>query len=147
MAHRRNDIATVGLQAAAERVAGQRRQNEFEPGHELPARARPVNFDGGGRLLFHANVGGPLVIVEDLPQIGGPVPAARIDAVKPVGIFAGVIVISYRSLPQTSARGRLPDGHALLDQFGRFEVLVRQFKVMIPQCDFAGNDLLAFRIR
>ena len=56
------------------------------------SRLGPGDREAGGGLLLHPDLDGPLVVLEDLLDVGGAVLAARADAVEPLGVLAGPVV-------------------------------------------------------
>ena len=103
----------------------------------------PLGHEPGGRLLLHAQGGGPAVVLEDLLQVGGAVAAGRVDAVEPLGVAAGVVV---KFQPVVAADPQLvrdrADRHAVEDDRLGFEVLVGQLEAVVPERDLAGAQLL-----
>ena len=78
------DVRAVGVEVPVER--------ELVPGGELPAGALPRDGQRGGGLLLHPDAGRARVVLEDVLDVAGPVAAAGIDAVEPLGVAAGEVV-------------------------------------------------------
>ena len=110
--------------------------------------------DGVDGLLLHADLGGALVVFEDLLQLTGLFAAAGGDAVEAFGVAAGVVV-EFEGVVAADLEfvGDIADLERLGDQVLGLEILVRQFEGVVPEgclagaeglCLFPGVDDLGF---
>ena len=80
----RQDVSIVVFVVAVER--------EFEAGGDAEIGRIAGDVEGIDGFLLHADLGGPLVVIEDFLEFGGLGATAGGDAVKTLGVAAGIIV-------------------------------------------------------
>src|SRR5207244_10313904 len=105
--------------------------------------ARAVNDEAGHRLLLHADADGALVVLEDVLQVSLLLAAAAVNAVEALGVFAGIIIeLQLAVAPYLKLVRDLAGLNALLNRLLGFQVLVRQFEIVIPERAFSRAQLL-----
>src|SRR5262249_52885133 len=85
-------VGSLRLQGLGLSIAWACGQSELVSGNQLPAIAGAMNDQAGNCFLLHANVCRPLVVLENLLQLGGLVAAALVNAIEALGVSARPIV-------------------------------------------------------
>src|SRR5437764_258383 len=110
---------------------------------QVSAIAASSDYQAGHGLGLHANLCRAFIVFKDLLEISGLVTAALVDAVKSLGVSAGIIInlelavianlefVIYVAYLQGFENIGLP-----------FEVLVRQLEAVVPKRILSGAKLL-----
>src|SRR5437879_4784100 len=106
-------------------------EGEFVSGNKVAAVSSPLNDDTQQCFLLHANIHGSFVVFEDVLEVAGLFATAARDAVETLCITAGVIINLQYSIGVQRVQD-LSNLHFGENWFFGFEMLVRQFKAVIP---------------
>ena len=115
------------------------------PGRELAEPAAAADHEAPRSLLLDTNLGRALIVLENLLDVGGTVPAAGVHTVEPLRVAAWPVV---QFQPVRAADFQLvrdlPDLNAVLNLLLDLQVLVGQLEAVVPEGHLHRSQVLAF---
>src|SRR5436853_6733533 len=106
-------------------------QRKLITGDQMPAITASSDHQAGDGFGLHANLGRAFIVFKDLLEISGLITATLVDAVKSLGVSAGIIINLELAV---IAHLEFVIYVAYLHRFENvglpFEVLVRQFEAV-----------------
>src|SRR5437660_6153454 len=112
-------------------------------GDQMPAITAASDHQAGDGFGLHANLCRAFIVFKDLLEISGLVTATLVDAVKSLGVSAGIIIdLELAVIANLKFVVYVAYLHGFENIRLSFEVLVRQLEAVIPKRILSGAKLL-----